>query len=710
MNEQELEFERTLDESKTLLEGASREADEDFEFTLEGILAEYGIEGTGQTERSPEDMQIPEDAAPLKPAVTIKMPGAERPAEPEKASAEEAAGPVEELAPEVDEPQSFSLQEVLARTVQEVLEEQKEEPVIEEPQRRGLFSRKKPKDTEELYEKEEEPPQPEPEEAHYEPPEEPEPPLDESAEYYKEEARQSRTMAWIVTALTLLMWVPPALQHFGMMPEAYAAEPLLNTLPFFAAELLICVFGREVFLWALDGLRSLRFTYELLTSLLCIATLADTALAFMLPGRAEAAAMPLHSIAALAMTCALWGHALRFEALYDTFRIAAIGDAPYMVTNTAGGAAKRSGGVAGFTDMAEREDAAERWQKLVLPVIVIAVLVFSVLSTMESRSWTLYAWNLSAVLAGASALGFPLAGTLPLRCLTKRLAKAGSAVAGYAGANSIRRSNCLILTDSDLFPPGTVTLNGIKIFGEESGKVISYAATMAHASDSGLTRLFDDLLSSEGGTLQPLSDLNFFEEGGVGGTIHGETVLFGTSSFCRQMGITLPHGLSLKTGVFLAVDGTLIAVFAVKYMPAENVDWALHALGRARITPVLAVRDGNMTPDLLRRKFGTDAHAVFPALSTRLALSERSGARPCALLYREGLTPYAELAVGSKRLCRAVRVATTLTLIASVAGTVLSFYLSFAAAYTLFTPFSLLAYMLLWLVASLVDGVFVDRY
>ena len=35
------------------------------------------------------------------------------------------------------------------------------------------------------------------------------------------------------------------------------------------------------------------------------------------------------------MTCTLWGRAMLFKALYDSFRVAAIGDAPYLVTTTA---------------------------------------------------------------------------------------------------------------------------------------------------------------------------------------------------------------------------------------------------------------------------------------------------------------------------------------------------------------------------------------
>ena len=176
------------------------------------------------------------------------------------------------------------------------------------------------------------------------------------------------------------------------------------------------------------------------------------------------------------------------------------------------------------------------------------------------------------------------------------------------------------------------------------------------------------------------------------------------------MHVTMPGGLSLKTGAFLAVDGTLIAVFAVKYTAAENVDWALHALKRSRITPVLAVRDGSITPALLKRKFGTDARAVYPTVSTRLALSEKDGEHPYALLYREGLMPYAEIAVGSKRLVHAVRVAAVLSLGSSAVSALLAFYLTFVGAYSALTPVSMLLYLLLWALAALIEGFWADRY
>ena len=733
MDPKDLEFEETLADSELLLKNTARSMDEDAEFTLESILAEYGS-GTPAVpepeEKEPEPpaekkppakvVPLPKKAEAAKKTVdetadetaripVIPFPGAKKAEEPIEAEPEEKTdAETEEEPPQDDEPKSMSLQDILAQTVQEALSEREDTVIEEEPPRRGLFSRRKMRDTEQLYDDAEEE---EDEEEEFEEPEPelPEPPLTETLSDYRAQlsgATKARRGAGI---FTLLLCVMAVLEHFSILPEAYTADPMIRALPLLAVEAIVCAIGWRIFAGALRSLKQGKVTSGFLTMLLCLVTLLDTALYAFLPARA-ALSLPLPVLGAMSVYCALLGESLRLHGMYDTFRIAAIGNAPYIVTVTAGGAAKRVGLPGGFSNSARANAPYSRWQSVLLPVFLAAAVVFGVLSTLETKQNALLAWNLSVMLASANLLAFPMVCTLPLKRIAARLAKSGSAVAGFSGADAIRRSNCVILTDGDLFPPGTVTLGGLKVFGEESGKVISYAATMAHASESGLSRLFDNLLASDGGFREQVEDVDFYEEGGVGGRIHGETVLFGTAGFMRKRGVNLPRNLGLKTGVFLSVDGTLIAVFAVKYMPAENVDWALHALHHSRITPVLAVRDGNITPALLKRKFGTDARAVYPKLSTRLALSERGGGRPYALLMREGLMPYAEVVLGSKRLCASARRCTVLAFLAATASTLLAFYLTFVGAYSVLTPFSLLIYVLLWSLSALVDALLSDRY
>ena len=99
-------------------------------------------------------------------------------------------------------------------------------------------------------------------------------------------------------------------------------------------------------------------------------------------------------------------------------------------------------------------------------------------------------------------------------------------------------------------------------------------------------------------------------------------------------------------------------------------------------------------------------------LNERLNLSLlRSGgdARPNALLYREGLVPYFEAVVGSKRLCLAVESGSAITLFGSIAGTLLGFYLTFMGSFHMLNPLQLLVFSALWFLPVLLLARNVDR-
>ena len=99
-------------------------------------------------------------------------------------------------------------------------------------------------------------------------------------------------------------------------------------------------------------------------------------------------------------------------------------------------------------------------------------------------------------------------------------------------------------------------------------------------------------------------------------------------------------------------------------------------------------------------------------MTDRVALSEAELDRglPRALLFREGLLPYAEAVVGSRRLCKAVRRAAGLALLGSVSGTLLAFYLVFEGAYNLLNPLALLVFLLLWTLPVLLMADWAGRY
>ena len=134
---------------------------------------------------------------------------------------------------------------------------------------------------------------------------------------------------------------------------------------------------------------------------------------------------------------------------------------------------------------------------------------------------------------------------------------------------------------------------------------------------------------------------------------------------------------------------------------------------RNRIVPVLAVRSCNVTPGLVKRKFNLDAKALYPNVSTRLALSDLSretAEKSGAIIYREGLMPFAETTVGSRRMVRACRWASVLAYLGGACGLLLAYYFTGVGAAELLDPLRMLVFQGLWLVPTLLLSGMVKHY
>ena len=699
----------SLSETGRLLQGAEPSE----EYSLEDILAEFGRGAAEPAPAEPEaDVQTEEPVQPLpeKPdeagASAEDAENSPPPAQEQiDASTDEQRDEPEGEAAAPEREEKIPLEQVMSETVSSVLEEQDDELLEErEPLRerleraalsaarglRGLLPQKKRRGGGDTWEhpETEEPPEPE----------EPEPDMETAAREEKRRCKQlRRNLTWLTipTALLVLLSVCDGL---GVMPPFWQElDVLRGAVP--GVLLAVCAgLARPVWLEMAEKLRQGRIGCEAACAVVgavCMAECLSVAL--------RGGPLPYAACAAALLWVSLYGMLQAAAARWESFRLADLGGAPpYVVSVTAAGACKQRGNLDGFYRTALRPGPAERWQAILTPLLLAAATVLAGVVCLGGGKLNQLLWVWSAILSAAVPLSLPLTGSLPLRRLSRHLARSGSAAAGYQGARAVSTSRRMVLTDADLFPPGTTELNGLKIYGEEIGKVVSYAATLAQAAGSPLSPIFEQLLTSENGEHLPLEDLQFYEEGGFGGTIHGETVTMGSAYFMKKSRVTLPRELKLKTGVFLAVDGQLIAIFAIRYQASRNVDWALRAVRRNRIQPVLAVREGNVTPGFLKRRFNFDAKPVYPDVSTRLALSELTEQRgqPNAVIYREGLMPFAETVIGSRRLLQAVRVGTVLTYIGALAGLLLSYYLTGQGSTDLLHPMQMLGYLGLWLVPT----------
>lgn len=688
-NEQDLY--QTLTDTQQLLRGLDPTGQR---YTLESILAEFSlpdkteeepvkaVEEPQQAEVEAAEEEISAAAAP-KAAVSVPAPDAEEP--------ESEATPAEE----------FDFENVVAATVGAVLQQNEERSHGEatRKERRQMRRLKRAEKHQPMVEEEEKIDEEAEEAARWAEEEEPEHGDSFRAlrrEYMK--LRKSARWSLLIVAFSFLLTVLGG----KMFPASTMAMVQMVLL------VVNCFCATEVFQRAWRAVKERCFSAEVMTTLTVAATLLHGGMVAFGGDPFE----PLCVVASLAVTVALHAAKLDTKGREESFRLLAVGEPGHIVCESPDGILRQKGSAAGFSHGVNGGNIAERWQSVLLPVIFTAAVAFSVLASVGQGEGKRFFWCFAVLMTAANGLNLPLCFALPFSRVTRRLYHSGAAIAGYLGARLISRSRRMILTDRDLFPDGSVHLNGIKIYGEEIGKVVSYAASMVRRSESGIAHIFDELLASEGAEIQKVDEF-LYADGGYSAIIRGETTLLGTDKLMRHHEVALPGALKLKNALFLAVDGELIAAFAVKYPQLSSTEWAVHSLKRMGIAPVLASRDPNLTPALLKQRFGTDAKAVYPALEERLNLSDHSSRRSSlmgAVLYREGLMPYAEAVVASRRLCRAAHQMTTVSLFGSVLSLLLCFYLSFVGASTVLAPMSLAVYQLLWLFCGILIGFGTDRY
>ena len=682
--------------------------DQEDELSLESILAEYGRGG-----RQPAPEQEPPQEPQPEPLPT---PAPEPVPEPEP-----APEPVPEPEPEYEStaPDRVALKDIMSQTVDAVLEDE-DDGVIAQPvplseriasllarlHRQAAGKKRRPafQDTEQLFDEPEEDEEPE------EPPE-PEPLPEDVLRDAKRQCGRLRRglLAGILPALALV--VAAVLQELEKLPSAWLDEALLRCAVLGGGLLLTALACAAVWRRAVELLRQGQAGCEL-----CAAIAAMTQLLCCVCGMATGStrATPYAAAGALLILACQWGLYLEAETRRSAYHLLVLnGAVPYVVSATETGVCRQRGTEEGFYRLMSRPDPARYWQNYAMPLVMAVAAVLSGVVCFSDGDMSDFPWVLTALTTAGAGLSIPLSGVLPMYYLSRRLGRSGCTAAGYAGARAVSRSRRLILTDDDLFPPGTVTLNGYKVFGEERARAVSYAASVAKAAGSSLTPLLERQLTAEGGFHLPVEWLNYCEEGGVEANIRGETVLMGSAYFMKKRRVALPRDMKLSTGVFLAVDGALTAVFAVKYQPSRNAEWALRTLKRFHITPVLAVRSGNVTPGLIKRKFGVDARPVYPDVSTRLALAqlaEQRGEQPYVIVCREGLMPLVESVAGSRRAVKAVRTATILGYIGAAVGVALAYYLTSIGNFALLTPIAMVVYQLLWLLPTLLLAGLVKHY
>lgn len=308
----------------------------------------------------------------------------------------------------------------------------------------------------------------------------------------------------------------------------------------------------------------------------------------------------------------------------------------------------------------------------------------------------------SSLMVGLPATGF-LATVRPLEVLEKRLHKLGTVLCGWQGVRAVRRRIAVPLNDKDLFPEGSVKLNGVKFYGDrEPDQVVTYTAALIGANGGALVEVFEQLRDSRGGKICLVENLRIYT-GGVGGEIGDDGILVGTLQFMQDMGIDVGKGTRVSQAVYTAIEGELCGVFAVSYGKSKSSAAGVRSLcGCRSLTPVMTTKDFMITEGFIRSKFSvTTRRIAFPDRATSVEICARRApedAQVVALTTKEGLAPMAFAITGAKTLGSAMHTGVVLHMIGGIIGMLIMAALAYIGSTELLSPLNILLYQLVWMI------------
>ena len=712
-------------------------------FTLDDILAEYGVKREPEPEAVPRRIESRSQPQRTEKDNVVLFPGARSapvPEPPQEAEEENVREPEEDTEPESGEDtedQEGEDEEPNDRVVEFPEEESVLSAFLKDVTRKAdhyadhMFQESEEMDQEEIHRLEKLIPgtdveEDEPEElpGRFRRPRRPEPPPPDTApqELARQYGKGLKVMRLRVVLVFLLaaaalfqlavpaagfVWLPPL---DGYQVQVWIAAGLLGVGILLSLDVLAAGIARMF-----RG----RVGMDTLAALSGIFTLADALVLAITQDREGQ--LPYSAAVLAGLFFLLHGTYHKRCGLRLSCRTAASVSEPYILTldegkwNGRDTYCKWTGTPNGFGSQIQMDDGAQRIYRVVCPVLLLACVLLSLLASYGVGKPQHLLWCLSATFTAAAAFGGALVYGRPFHKVARRLAQSGGALAGWPGMAQSRKGDRVLITDGDLFPPGYVELNGIKVFGDWSiEKVVGYTATLIRDSGSGLTKLFHDLLRAQGAIFRRADDLCCYEGGGLSANIRGEQVLVGSAAFMNLMEVRLPQGLHVKNAVFCAIDGELAGIFALNYTLPDVVFPALDSLMREKVGPVLATRDFNLIPAMLHQRFKLAADKMdFPPVERRRELSDPDQPHSetiTAVLCREGLLPYADAVVGAKRLRWCARFGAVLTCVGSALGLLLAYYLTAVDAYGSLSPLNLLIFLLFWVAPVWFLTSWVPRY
>ena len=421
--------------------------------------------------------------------------------------------------------------------------------------------------------------------------------------------------------------------------------------------------------------------------------------------------VPCCAAFSLEMTFALWNRSLgrstemgQMDTLRKATRLTGLVKMPGFFGSRPG-ILRTEGRLEDFMDNYNRRTAPERTLNIFALAGFLASIGIAVLAGMR-HDLSLAVQVFSTSMLVAVPAGAFVSQSRPAAILERRMHMVGTVICGWQGVRILCGEASFPLTDRDIFPVGSVKLNGVKFFETgEPDEVIACAAALMAENGGGLEPVFTQLLRSRNGAQYPVEEIVIHADG-LSGRVADYEVVLGSAEFLREQGVEVSDSVQIPQAVYCAMDGALAAVFALNYSRTKASAGGLVTLGSYRkIRPLVLSANFMITPQLLKEKFGIRTKRYdFPSREDRDTLSRVEPEETLvagALTTQQNLSSAAYAVTGARALRTASNIGAGVHIFAGVVGLLIMAALAYLGDLQLLSPANVLLFQAVWLLPGL---------
>lgn len=279
---------------------------------------------------------------------------------------------------------------------------------------------------------------------------------------------------------------------------------------------------------------------------------------------------------------------------------------------------KKTGFLKRFLQLSYEPDPSESTSQTIAPVGLLASLVLCVITLFITKNIDMALSALAAAACICVTVTNMLGVNAPISALCKKARRAGAMVVGYEGVKSVASTNAIMIDETDLFPQGTVVLNGVKTFGAGNTEESIIAATALINEIGGtMADVFEQVITDTGMELPKVSGVKLEDENGVSGRVGNKTVLLGNRDILVNHNIVPPEREDImkyldsgKKPLFIAIDGRLEAMLVLTYKADKRRKIELRRMEETGISLIVRSVDANLSPKFIGNLFDISESSV----------------------------------------------------------------------------------------------------